>query len=288
MRRIGWIGSVWLLVGCSSAIDDPSAGQGGNGGSSTSSGGMSAGGAPAAGGSANGGASMGGAANGGAPAAGGTTGNGGSNNAGNANANGGSANGGKASGSGGKASGGSASGGTNTAGTTSAGTGGGGHTNPLTQEQIDAFVTAHNQARSGTLNPTPSPALPPVTWDATLADVAFNYLSKCTGTNLSDHNANRTKDYAALGGSDYVGENIYASSGKAAAPSAAVSSWMSEASSFDYNNPNLSAAGHYTQVVWRASVRIGCAIVTCPNLKYPNNILCDYAPGGNISGQKPY
>jgi hypothetical protein len=63
---------------------------------------------------------------------------------------------------------------------------------------------------------------------------------------------------------------------------------MSEASSYDYNANNITAAGHYTQVVWRASVRIGCAIVNCPALTYHESVLCDYAPGGNITNQKPY
>ena len=63
---------------------------------------------------------------------------------------------------------------------------------------------------------------------------------------------------------------------------------MSEASSYDYTTNNITAAGHYTQVVWRASVRIGCAIVDCPSLMYHTSVLCDYAPGGNITNQKPY
>ena len=170
----------------------------------------------------------------------------------------------------------------------SAGTG----TNPLGQALIDEFVTAHNNARSGAvvaLNPPPSPALPPVSWDPILADSAYNYLVKCQSSSgsLVDHNANRSSDYVALGGSGYVGENIYAMQGAAATPTDAVALWMGEASSYDYAT-NSGSAGHYTQVVWRDSVRIGCTIVNCPSLKYSNTVLCDYSPGGNISGQKPY
>ena len=174
------------------------------------------------------------------------------------------------------------------------GTGGGGqsggHTNPLAQDVINAFVAAHNQARSGPLTPPPSPALPPVSWDAILADSVYNYAIGCQGgTNgLLSHNANRSTDYQALGGSGYVGENIYGSSGSGATPDDAVSLWMSEASSYDYASGNIGSAGHYTQIVWRDSVRIGCAIVDCPALTYHNTVICDYAPGGNISGQKPY
>ncbi len=174
----------------------------------------------------------------------------------------------------------------------SSGTGGGGASagsNPLDQALIDEFVNAHNLARSGPLDPPPSPALPPVAWDAVLADSAYGYVAKCKASdgNMVDHNANRTQDYAALGGSGYVGENLYASQGSAAKPADAVTLWMSEAPSYDYAS-NSGSAGHYTQVVWRASVRIGCAIVNCPGLRFPNTILCDYAPGGNINGQRPY
>jgi len=163
--------------------------------------------------------------------------------------------------------------------------------NPLTQALIDQFVTAHNQARSGPLNPTPMPALPPVSWDAVLADSAYGYLVKCIATSsppaLVDHNADRSSDYQALGGSGYVGENIFGSTG-AATPAGAVGSWMAEASQYDYNVSPIGTAGHYTQVVWRASVNIGCAIVDCPNVTFHQTVLCDYAPGGNIQGQKPY
>jgi pathogenesis-related protein 1 len=163
--------------------------------------------------------------------------------------------------------------------------------NPLSQTLINAFVTAHNQARSSTLTPPPAPALPPVTWDPILADTAYNYLLRCVSTSadhaLVDHNAGRTTDYAALGGSGYVGENIYASTGTPT-PMDAVASWMSEAPQFDYATSPIGTAGHYTQVVWRASVRIGCAIVNCPSVTYHDTVLCDYAPGGNITNQRPY
>ena len=186
--------------------------------------------------------------------------------------------------SGGAGSGGGAAGTTGTAGQP------GGTTNPLAQDVIDAFVAAHNQARGGPLNPTPSPPLPPVSWDAILGDSVYNYAVRCQGSgDLLSHNANRSTDYQTLGGSGYVGENIYGSSGRGVATrDAAMALWMSEASSYDYASGNIGSAGHYTQVVWRDSVRIGCAIVDCPALTYHNTVICDYAPGGNITGQKPY
>ena len=46
--------------------------------------------------------------------------------------------------------------------------------------------------------------------------------------------------------------------------------------------------GHYTQVVWRNTTKIGCAIYTCPGFQYGSTVVCDYGPGGNIGGQSPY
>jgi pathogenesis-related protein 1 len=301
MRRVAVVAFLAITVGCSSKGDSPQDGGGaggalgeggtaadgaiGFGGQTGSSGGMT-GGPGTGGGKGSGGksGSTGGTigTGGRSPATGGLTGSGGKV----------GATGGK-TGSGGKSGG---SGGVTGTGGQSPGTGGmtgtdGGatHTNPLSQALIDEFVTAHNQARSGTLNPPPSPALPPVSWDPILADSAYNYLVKCksSGTTMVDHNANRSSDYVALGGSGYVGENIYAMQGAAAKPTDAVDLWMSEASSYDYAT-NTGDAGHYTQVVWRDSVHIGCAIVTCSAMKYSNTILCDYSPGGNMNGKKPY
>jgi Cysteine-rich secretory protein family len=183
-----------------------------------------------------------------------------------------------------------AAGQTGTAGQSgAAGQTGAGGTNPLSQDVINAFVAAHNAARSGPLNPTPNPALPPVSWDPILANSAYNYTALCQGASgLLSHNANRSTDYQALGGSGYVGENIYATTANTVAPADAVNDWMTEASQFSYAADDIGDGGHYTQVVWRASIRIGCAIVNCPNLTYHDSVLCDYSPGGNIVGQEPY
>ena len=41
-------------------------------------------------------------------------------------------------------------------------------------------------------------------------------------------------------------------------------------------------------IVWRDSVKLGCAVGNCPGIAYPNSIVCDYGPGGNFGGQRPY
>ncbi|PKI53176.1 hypothetical protein CRG98_026437 [Punica granatum] len=44
--------------------------------------------------------------------------------------------------------------------------------------------------------------------------------------------------------------------------------------------------GHYTQVVWRNSVRLGCAKIRC--ITGGTFIGCNYDPPGNFIGQQPY
>lgn len=294
MLRYGLVAFIAVVTGCSGSMSGSPDVEGedtGTGGTSGTSGTSSKGGS-------GGGSGSGGRSSAGAGAASANGGSGGTGQGGNGADAGEDASGGSSGKGGGKGGGGSGGSGdvSGTGGGAATGTGGGSagsgatsnHTNPLSQTLIDAFVKAHNDARRGNLMPTPSPELPLVTWDAVLADTAYNYLSKCqsSGGSFVDDNANRTKDYATLGGSDDVGENIYSSSASSVDPSDAVGHWMSEAS--DYVPGELSSAKHYTQLVWRDSVRIGCAIVNCPSVRFHNTVLCDYAPGGNISGQSPY
>jgi pathogenesis-related protein 1 len=138
--------------------------------------------------------------------------------------------------------------------------------------------------------PAPEPALPPVTWDPVLADVAYDYLSRCPSPDgvFTEHNPHATEDYAALGGSGWVGENIWGTSGDAYTAAEVVADWMSEAPDYDHaSNTSSGVTGHYTQVVWRASTRIGCAWVVCPELEFGGLVLCNYSPGGN-DGSRPY
>jgi len=145
--------------------------------------------------------------------------------------------------------------------------------------ELNGITKAHNDARA-TVN------VGPMTWDPALAQIAADWAAKCTDSDhdgLLDHNADRSKGYPT-----YVGENIYASTGTANGPDA-VTDWVSESKDYDYASNSCSGiCGHYTQVVWKASVKLGCALHRCPGLKYSSTIVCDYAPGGNISGQKPY
>ena len=155
----------------------------------------------------------------------------------------------------------------------------------------DEMLCAHNARRGTFPSPTPVPALADLEWDQALADIAADHAAQCNWT----HNDNRSNNYPG-----YVGENLAMfSSGwpTSSLVEATLTNWVeNEMSDYDYASNSCSGVcGHYTQVVWRNSQRVGCAVQQCATFNglgssYNNgNILvCNYSPGGNYSGQRPY
>lgn len=149
--------------------------------------------------------------------------------------------------------------------------------------ELTGITLFHNQVRLAVDTPTP---LPQLVWSETLAATARAWASRCTDTaapaGLIDHNPNRSQGHPY-----YVGENVYGSSGTANAMGA-VSLWAAEAANYNYaSNTCSGVCGHYTQIVWRTSLELGCAISHCPALTYRSSIVCNYGPGGN-NGNRPY
>jgi len=86
------------------------------------------------------------------------------------------------------------------------------------------------------------------------------------------------------------GENLYwGASSSPFTPNcdSAVNSWYSESSNYNYANPGFSSGtGHFTQLIWAATTRQGCA--TCGGQGsqwYEVYIVCVYKPPGNYVGQ---
>ncbi len=177
---------------------------------------------------------------------------------------------GGAGGAGGSASAGSPTSATGTSGSTSTG---GGDAEPA---EMMGMTAAHNAVRAS-VSPPASPAIPPLVWSSQVASVAQAYAKKCV--------------FQHSGGS--YGENLFASSGNST-PASVVKDWASEASGYDYATGACSGVcGHYTQVVWRDSVRLGCGMANCttgsPFGSGPWQLwVCNYDPPGNFQGKKPY
>ncbi|XP_073337023.1 GLIPR1-like protein 1 [Pagrus major] len=157
---------------------------------------------------------------------------------------------------------------------------------------IDECVSEHNRARSS-VSPAASDMLY-MTWDAGLAITARAWARHC----LFEHNTYLDDARRVHPTFSSVGENIWAGY----PPSffnvaSAVKKWVDEKQEYDYNsNRCTKVCGHYTQVVWAGSYKVGCAAQLCPNGVKSTNFdteegvifVCNYALAGNVIGRKPY
>ncbi|KAF8066169.1 PRY2 [Scenedesmus sp. PABB004] len=93
-----------------------------------------------------------------------------------------------------------------------------------------------------------------------------------------------------------AGENLFVSTSTAPGDLAAtlawaVDTWYASRASYNWSNPEFTAAaGSFTQLVWRASTRLGCGARVCSNgidgagdLKRGTVVVCRFDPAGNIA-----
>ena len=139
----------------------------------------------------------------------------------------------------------------------------------LAQNSHQDFVNAHNAARAKV-------GVGPIRWNYTIAAYAQAYANKRIGDCNLEHSMGPygeclAEGYAILSAVD------------------AVNLWVNEKQYYDYESNSCIGTDecrHYTQVVWRDSVHLGCARVKC------NNgwlfVTCNYDPPGNYEGERPY
>lgn len=136
-----------------------------------------------------------------------------------------------------------------------------------------AYLDAHNGYRK-------SKGIPPLVWDNELEEIARKWGTVLAGEGCRlRHSSNR------------LGENIAGSSGKKWSPREPVRWWYNEYRWYDYSTNKCQqgkTCGHYTQVMWRKSQRLGCATVYCPGSGNKAVYVCNYDPPGNYVGQKPW
>ncbi|KAA0031383.1 hypothetical protein IC582_000159 [Cucumis melo] len=140
----------------------------------------------------------------------------------------------------------------------------------LAQDSPQDYLNGHNQARAAV-------RVRLIQWDEKVANYSRQY------ANL------RMNDCRLVHSNGPYGENIAWGSPDLSGTDA-VKLWVNEKQYYDYNTNSCASGkvcGHYTQVVWKNSVRLGCAKVKCRN-KGGVFIVCNYDPRGNIVGQRPY
>ncbi|KAI3786715.1 hypothetical protein L1987_40611 [Smallanthus sonchifolius] len=142
--------------------------------------------------------------------------------------------------------------------------------NTHAQNSRQDYLDAHNAARAKV-------SVGNLVWNATVATYAQNYANQ------------KIRDCNPAHSHGPYGENLAEGSGTFTG-TAAVNLWVMEKSYYDYTMNTCArghVCGHYTQIVWRNSVQLGCARVQCTN----NGrwfVICSYYPRGNYVGQAPY
>ncbi len=155
-------------------------------------------------------------------------------------------------------------------------------------DEIQEALDAHNRARAE-VNVDSK-----LRWDSSLAEAAQVYADKMADEGLweHDHDGNRKNNY---------GENLYTSSQDIDLKDA-VDAWVDEKQFYTIGNigdedtcVEGEMCGHYTQIIWKNTSRVGCAksqYKTAPNIdgigKYWFIVVCKYQEPGNIIGEPPY
>ncbi|XP_049620709.1 peptidase inhibitor 16 [Suncus etruscus] len=150
----------------------------------------------------------------------------------------------------------------------------------LTEEERDVMVQLHNFYRSQVEPPAAN--MLHMSWDPELAAFAKAYAEKC----VWGHNKERGRR----------GENLFAITDRGLDVPLAVGEWQLEYKHYNFSSNACNESqmcGHYTQVIWAKTDRIGCGSHFCEKLEgieEPNIqlLVCNYEPPGNVKGQRPY
>ncbi|XP_009667867.2 glioma pathogenesis-related protein 1-like [Struthio camelus] len=153
---------------------------------------------------------------------------------------------------------------------------------------IKDCVRAHNNFRSK-VNP-PASNMFRMSWDPALAKTAKAWAKKCK----FKHNIYLKKPGKVHPTFTPIGENIWTGTATIFSVDTALSDWFEEVGSYNfYTNSCTDKCGHYTQVVWATSYKVGCAVHFCNTVEYfpglfrAAHFVCNYGPAGNYP-RKPY
>lgn len=142
-----------------------------------------------------------------------------------------------------------------------------------TQESL-RLLEAHNVERRRL-------GVPELIWSDSLADDARVWARNLSVSDTLEHDPH----------ADGQGENLWAGWGRSYEPEEMVDGWISER--VDYQPgvfPDVSrtgdwrAVGHYTQLIWRGTTHLGCAIESGRDKSI---LVCRYSPPGNVMGSRP-
>jgi len=138
-------------------------------------------------------------------------------------------------------------------------------------DMAQAFVDAHNAVREGV-------GVPALSWSDALGRSAGVWAQALADNDCAfEHDTQQE-----------YGENLWWSSWDPTADEV-VGAWADEVAFYDYDSNTCEQGqmcGHYTQVVWSTTERVGCGKAVCAGGEVIWN--CRYDPPGNWVGERPY
>ena len=149
---------------------------------------------------------------------------------------------------------------------------------PLADDPLRGTMLAmHNATRARV-------GVPPLAWDATLAGAARSYAEDMARTDVFRHSPPSMRRGQ--------GENLWVGSRGAYDYAAMATAWTDEARLF-VNQPtpmfsitgHWQDVGHYSQIVWRSTTALGCAMASSASFDY---VVCRYGPAGNVIGRTAF
>ena len=140
----------------------------------------------------------------------------------------------------------------------------------------DRILATHNKERARL-------GIRPLTWNPALAADAQRWAQHLSTLPVLEHDDSL----------DVQGENLWRGSKNAYSPEDMVDLWIDERAAFKNGVfPDVSTSGqwedvgHYTQVIWRQTAQVGCALTTAGG--EDEVLVCRYMEGGNFEGEKTF
>lgn len=137
---------------------------------------------------------------------------------------------------------------------------------PVFTATMQKMLDEHNRHRA-------NHCAPALAWSDELAMVAQTWAERLRDMSCAfEHSSG-----------DY-GENLAAGTPGTMSPEAVVGMWYEEVEDYDFGEPRFSArTGHFTQVVWKKTKKVGCGMV--PDCNGMDIWVCNYFPAGNYTGE---
>ena len=143
-----------------------------------------------------------------------------------------------------------------------------------TDSLAERLLAAHNRERAAV-------GAPPLQWDPGLAAAASTYGPELARLGRLAHSPRETRPGQR--------ENLAMGWAETTSPEQLVDMWAEEKKLFHPGAfPEVSRTGrwldvaHYTQMIWKGTTRVGCAIHQERGWSY---LICRYSPPGNIDGR---